>query len=34
MGVSLLEHLAKLKDAGILTEAEFETKKTEILSRL
>jgi len=33
-GTVLLEHLAKLRDAGILSDAEFEAKKTEILSRL
>lgn len=36
-GVSVVDQirqLAELRDAGILTEAEFEVKKTELLSRL
>lgn len=32
--VSQLERLGKLRDAGVLTEAEFESKKAEILSRI
>jgi hypothetical protein len=32
--IQLLEKLAKLRDSGILNEAEFDTKKGELLSRL
>jgi hypothetical protein len=32
--VELLQQLASLRDAGILTEEEFQTKKAEILKRL
>ena len=32
--INLLEQLAKLRDAGILTEQEFQAKKVEILKRL
>ncbi|MFC4892918.1 SHOCT domain-containing protein [Pseudofrancisella aestuarii] len=32
--ISLIEQLGKLKDAGILTEEEFNNKKTELLSRI
>jgi hypothetical protein len=32
--IELLQQLASLKDAGILTEEEFQTKKAEILKRL
>lgn len=32
--ISLIRKLADLKDGGILTEAEFETKKAELLARL
>ena len=31
---SLLQQLANLRDAGILTQQEFETKKAEILKRI
>ncbi len=31
---ALLEQLAELRDRGILTSAEFETKKRELLSRI
>jgi hypothetical protein len=30
----LLRHLADLRDQGVLTEAEFESKKTELLGRI
>lgn len=33
-GIELLDDLAKLKDQGILTEAEFEEKKRQILDRI
>lgn len=29
-----LEQLGKLRDAGVLTDAEFESKKSELLDRL
>ncbi|WP_238368099.1 SHOCT domain-containing protein [Mesobacterium pallidum] len=32
--IGLIRKLAELRDAGILTEAEFETKKAELLARL
>ncbi len=32
--IELLERLAKLRDAGVLTAAEFETKKAELLRRI
>jgi len=32
--IELLEKLGKLHEAGVLTESEFNTKKTELLSRL
>ena len=32
--LNLLERLAKLRDAGVLTEEEFSTKKAELLKRL
>jgi hypothetical protein len=31
---SMLEQLASLRDRGILSEAEFEAKKREVLSRI
>lgn len=32
--IELLERLAKLRDAGVLTAAEFETKKAQLLRRI
>ena len=32
--LGLLERLAKLRDAGVISAAEFQTKKTQILSRM
>ena len=31
---TMIERLAKLRDAGALTEDEFATKKTELLARI
>jgi hypothetical protein len=33
-GLTTLERLAKLRDAGVISAAEYQAKKTEILSRL
>ncbi len=33
-GIENLEHLAKLKDSGVITEAEFNIQKQKIMSRL
>jgi hypothetical protein len=32
--LGILEHLAKLRDAGVISAAEFKTKKAQLLSRL
>ena len=33
-GLGVLEHLARLRDAGVISAVEFQAKKAEILSRL
>jgi hypothetical protein len=33
-GLGVLERLARLRDAGVISAAEFQAKKTQILSRM